>query len=413
LSDKSIAIVGAGIVGVSAALALQQDGHRVTLLEREEPCAGASFGNAGLIVNGWCAPTAMPGIAFDALRMLGQRLSPLSVKPAYFFHILPWLIRFLAESRRSRVERNARHLHALTNRALEGWRRLTDDTELSHLIQGGGWMKVYESEQSFASTRNARALMDKNGTPYEILTAADIQDLEPQLAPIFERGIYQSDSMRLTNPDRMVRGMVDLLLSRGGTYKKFEVRSIRLGGNTIELQGPSNTMSADKVVIAAGAWSRPLSQQLGDNIALDTERGYHLMLSTDSSALLSRPVMNGSFSFVLSPMEMGLRLTTQIEFAGLDATPDYRWVRSLLPAARRMLPGIDKAETSVWMGCRPSLPDSLPVLGFASKTNNVLYAFGHQHLGITLGPISGLIIADLVAGRDPGIDLAPYRPDRF
>jgi D-amino-acid dehydrogenase len=255
--------------------------------------------------------------------------------------------------------------------------------------------------------------MDKNGTPYEILTAADIQDLEPQLAPIFERGIYQSDSMRLTNPDRMVRGMVDLLLSRGGTYKKFEVRSIRLGGNTIELQGPSNTMSADKVVIAAGAWSRPLSQQLGDNIALDTERGYHLMLSTDSSALLSRPVMNGSFSFVLSPMEMGLRLTTQIEFAGLDATPDYRWVRSLMPAARRMLPGIDKAETSVWMGCRPSLPDSLPVLGFASKTNDVLYAFGHQHLGITLGPISGLIIADLVAGRDPGIDLAPYRPDRF
>jgi D-amino-acid dehydrogenase len=413
LSDKSIAIVGAGIVGVSAALALQQDGHRVTLLDREEPCAGASFGNAGLIVNGWCAPTAMPGIAFDALRMLSQRLSPLSVKPAYFFRILPWLIRFLAESRRSRVERNARHLHALTNRALEGWRRLTDDTELSHLIQGGGWMKVYESEQSFASTRDARALMDENGTPYEILTAADIQDLEPQLAPIFERGIYQSDSMRLMNPDRMVRGMVDLLLNRGGIYKKFEVRSIRLGGNMIELQGPSNTMSAHKVVIAAGAWSRPLSQQLGDNIALDTERGYHLMLSTDSSALLSRPVMNGSFSFVLSPMEMGLRLTTQIEFAGLDATPDYRWVRSLMPAARRMLPGIDKAETSVWMGCRPSLPDSLPVLGFASKTNDVLYAFGHQHLGITLGPISGLIIADLVAGRDPGIDLAPYRPDRF
>ena len=137
------------------------------------------------------------------------------------------------------------------------------------------------------------------------------------------------------------------------------------------------------------------------------------MLSTDSSVLLSRPVMNGDSSFVLSPMELGLRLTAQIEFAGLDAAPDYRRVRSLLPVARRMLPGIDKAETSVWMGCRPSLPDSLPVLGFASASNNVLYAFGHQHLGITLGPISGLIIADLVAGRDPGIDLAPYRPDRF
>ena len=413
MSDTSIAIVGAGIVGASAALALQQDGHRVTLLDREEPCAGASFGNAGVIVNGSCAPTAMPGIAIDALRMLAQPLSPLSVRPAYFPRFLPWLFRFLAESRRERVEQNARHLHALTNRALEGWRRLTGDTELSRLIEGGGWMKVYETVKSFAATKDDRALMDENGTPYEILTASDIQDLEPQLAPIFERGIYQSDSMKLTNPDRMVCGMVDLLLDRGGNYKTFDVRSIRLGDDRIELQGPRDTMSADKVVIAAGAWSRPLCKQFGDNVALDTERGYHLMLSTDSSVLLSRPVMNGDSSFVLSPMELGLRLTAQIEFAGLDAAPDYRRVRSLLPVARRMLPGIDKTETSVWMGCRPSLPDSLPVLGFASATNNVLYAFGHQHLGITLGPISGLIIADLVAGRDPGIDLAPYRPDRF
>lgn len=413
LSDTSIAIVGAGIVGASAALALQQDGHRVTLLDREEPCAGASFGNAGLIVNGSCVPTAMPGIALEALRMLGRPLSPLSVRPAYFLKILPWLIRFVAESRRARVQQNARHLYALTNRALHGWRRLTDNTELSHLIDGGGWIKVYESERSFAATKNARSLMDENGMPYDILSAADIRDLEPQLAPIFARGIYHSDSMKVANPGRMVRGMVDLLCSRGGSYRQFDVRSIRLNGDTIELQGSGNTMSTHKVVIAAGAWSRPLSEQLGDNIALDTERGYHLMLSTAGSKLLSRPVMDCDFSFVLSPMELGLRLTTQIEFAGVDASPDYRRVRSLLPVVRRMLPGIDNTEMSAWMGCRPTLPDSLPVLGFASNTDNVLYAFGHQHLGITLGPVSGLIIADLVAGRDPGIDLAPYRPDRF
>ena len=413
MSDKSIAIVGAGIIGASTALALQQDGHRVTLLDRQKPCAGASFGNAGLIVNGSCAPTAMPGIVLDGLRMLGQPLSALSVRPAYFPKILPWLIRFMAESRRSRVARNARHLHALTNRAVDSWRQLTNNTQLDRLLEVGGWIKVYESERSFAATENARALLDDNGTPYEILTAADIQDLEPQLAPIFERGIYQNDTLWLNNPDRMVHDMVDLLLSRGGNYHKSDVRSIHIHSDTVKLVNADGSTSFDKVVIAAGAWSRPLAKQLGDNVALDTERGYHLMLSTDSSALLTRPVFSGDSSFVLTPMESGLRLTTQIEFAGLDAAPDYRRVRSLLPAARRMLPGIDKAETSVWMGCRPSLPDSLPVLGFASSTNNVLYAFGHQHLGITLGPVTGLIIADLVAGRDPGIDLTPYKANRF
>lgn len=385
----------------------------MTLLDRQEPCAGASFGNAGLIVNGSCAPTAMPGIVFDALRMLGKPLSPLSVRPAYALKILPWLMRFLAESRRAKVVQNARYLHALTSRAHAGWRRLTDNTELSRLIDAGGWIKVYESEQSFAATKDARALMDANGTPYEILTAAGIQDLEPRLAPIFERGIYQEDSLKLASPERMVRGMVDLLQSRGGTYRRFDVGSIRLAGDSVDLHDHGRTISARRVVIAAGAWSRPLCKQLGDNLPLDTERGYHLMLSRDSAALLNRPVLNGAASFVLSPMESGLRLTAQVEFAGLDAAPDYRRVRKLLPLARRMLPGIDKVETSVWMGCRPSLPDSLPVLGFASSTDKVLYAFGHQHLGITLGPISGLIIADLVAGRDPGVDLAPYRPARF
>lgn len=413
MSDTSIAIVGAGIVGASAALALQRDGHRVTIMDRQEPCAGASFGNAGLIVNGSCAPTAMPGIVFDGLRMLGQPRSALSVRPAYFPKILPWLIRFVAESRRTRVAQNARHLHALTNRAVNAWKQLTDNTDLHRLIESNGWIRVYESEGSFATTRNARALLDDNGTPYEILTATDIQDLEPQLAPIFARGIYQSDSLLLTNPDRMVRGMVDLLLQRGGTYKQFNAQSIEVESDSVKLLNADESMSFDKIVIAAGAWSKPFCQQLGDNVALDTERGYHLMLSTDSSALLTRPVMSGDAAFVLSPMEAGLRLTTQIEFAGLDAAPDYRRVRSLLPAARRMLPGIDKAETSVWMGCRPSLPDSLPVLGFASNTRKVLYAFGHQHLGITLGPVTGLIIADLVAGRDPGLDLGPYRADRF
>jgi glycine/D-amino acid oxidase-like deaminating enzyme len=413
LSESSIAIIGAGIVGASTALALQKDGYKTTLLDRQEPCAGASFGNAGVVVNAACVPTAMPGIVFDAMRMLTNPQAPLSIKPAYFHRILPWLVRFVLESRSSKVKENSRNLHALTSLANDAWRQLTDGTELNALIDVGGWLKIYESERSFSSTDNARALMDEVGTPYALLTAGDIQDLEPQLAPIYARGILQEDSLRIINPQRMVQGMVDLFVSRGGKYETFDVRSISVEDGRVELRSPEKELSADKAVIAAGAWSGLLANQLGDKLPLDSERGYHLMLPKANSELLNRPVMNGDAGFVLAPMETGLRLTGQVEFAGLDAPPDYRRIRGLLPAVSRMLPGVTVEEDSVWMGCRPSLPDSLPVIGFASNSNKVVYAFGHQHLGMTLGPLTGLIVADLLGERDRGIDLTPYRPERF
>jgi D-amino-acid dehydrogenase len=413
VSELSVVVVGAGIVGASVALSLQRDGHQVTLVDREAPCAGASFGNAGAIVNASCPPTAMPGIAFLGLTMLGRQLAPLSVRPAYAHKILPWLIRFVLESRRSRVEEIARNLHALTSRSIEGWRQLTDGTHLSRLLREGGSMKVYGSEASFAKTSDARRLMDANNVPYELLTAEAVRDLEPNLAPIFERGMIQHDSLYVSDPQRMNQGMVDLLVARGGSYRQFDARSLDFSDERIILRNMDEAISADNVIIAAGAWSEPLARQAGNRLPLDTERGYNIMLSARNNDLISRPVMNGDFSFVLTPMESGMRLCCQIEFAGLEAEPDYRHIRQLLPIAKKMLPGIDTEEESVWMGCRPSLPDSLPVLGFAKRNKNVIYAFGHQHLGVTLGPATGLIIADLVSGRNPGIDLAPYRPDRY
>ena len=408
----SIIVVGAGIVGASTALALQQDGHQVTLLDREHPCAGASFGHAGGIINAYCTPTAMPGITIDALKMLAKPSSPLSIRPAYFLKILPWLIRFVNESRHSKVMHNARALHALSKLAVESWLQLVGDTKLNGLLESGGWLKVYESKHSFAGSLKARVLMDQIGSPYEVLNADEIRQLEPQLAPIFNYAIFQQNSLRLINPQRMVQGMVDLLVNRGGKYRQFNVESINTDSDRVNLGNSQKTISAQKVVIAAGAWSRPLARQLGDNVPLDTERGYHLMLPVESSGLLSRPVINGENSFVLSPMEMGLRLTSQVEFAGLDGEPHYQNIRSLLPAAKRMLPDLDTTEQSVWMGFRPSLPDSLPVIGYSTRSSKVLYAFGHQHLGITLGAVTARIIADMVAARDPAINLDPYKPKR-
>jgi D-amino-acid dehydrogenase len=412
MTGKTI-IIGAGVIGAVTALALQEDGHAVSLIDRYAPCSGTSFGNAGAIVNGSCAPTAMPGILFDAIRMMMRADSPVSIRPAYLHKVLPWLLRFILQSRSARVDRNAEHLYALTRHAVASWRRLTERTELSSLLRATGWLKVYESEQTFAGTEYARALLDKLGSEYDVLNAAEIHELEPNLAPIYKRGIYQKDSLSITNPERLVTGMVELFASRGGAYQQFAVDRIFIGENGIQLEGHGEQLIADKVVIAAGAWSRNLARQLGDNIPLDTERGYHLMLPESTQGLLSRPVVNEESSFVLSPMETGLRMTAQVELAGLDIAPDYSRIRNLLPRAKRMLPAMEIQEESAWMGFRPSLPDSLPVLGSSAKSRNVMYAFGHQHLGMTLAAITGEIIADLFANREPPMDISPYRPNRF
>jgi glycine/D-amino acid oxidase-like deaminating enzyme len=406
-------IIGAGVIGAATALALQEDGHDVTLIDRCAPCSGASFGNAGAIVNGSCEPTAMPGILFDALRRMAQPDSPIAIHPAYLHRILPWLFRFVLQSRASAVNKNSKNLHALSRHAVGSWQNLVERTELASVFRSTGWLKVYESERTFAATQAARDLLDKAGTSYDVLDASEVRDLEPNLAPIFTHGFYQKDCLSITNPERLVKGMVDLFATRGGAYRQFAVDHIAIQSNDIQLKGHSGCLSADKVVLAAGSWSRNLAKQLGDNVPLDTERGYHLMLPESTQTLLSRPVLNGEKLFVLSPMETGLRMTAQSELAGQDIAADYRNIRKLLPHAKRMLPAMDIREESAWMGFRPSLPDSLPALGFSSRSKNIVYAFGHQHLGMTLGAISARIIADLFANREPPVAMAPYRPNRF
>ena len=260
MPSKTI-IIGAGVIGAATALALQNDGHDVTLIDRCSPCSGASFGNAGAIVNGSCAPTAMPGILFDALRMMAQPDSPISIRPAYLHRILPWLFRFVLQSRNSAVNDNARNLHALSQHAVTSWKQLVEKTELGSVFRSTGWLKVYESKGSFADTQPAIDLLDKLGTPYELLDASQIRDLEPNLAPIFTHGFYQKDSLSINNPERLVKGMVDLFAARGGTYKQFAVDHISIQSNDIQLKGLSECLSADKVVVATGSWSRSLASE--------------------------------------------------------------------------------------------------------------------------------------------------------
>jgi D-amino-acid dehydrogenase len=410
---SNITIIGAGVIGAATALTLQQRGHEVLLLDRERPSAGASFGNAGAIVNGSCVPTATQGIFFDAIKMLSQSNSPLCIRPSYFPKVLPWLMRFMWQSRTSSVNKNAQNLHALSQHAVQSWRKLTQDTTLSQFFNAKGWLKVYQSDQMFDGTLRSRQILDQMGTKYQCLNASEIHDLEPHLARTFKHGFFQDDSLNVNDPQLLVQGMVDLLVKRGGRYQQFNVDAIQDINGVIQLKGKRGELLSQKVVIATGAWSRGLAKQLGDVIPLESERGYHLMLPESTQSLISRPIVNGENDFVLSPMNKGIRLISQVEFAGLHAPPDYSRIRKLLPVAKNMLPKLEIHEESVWLGHRPSLPDSLPVLGYSSKSQNVVYAFGHQHLGMTLAAISGDIIADLLGNKTPKVSLFPYRANRF
>ena len=406
--QEKVYVVGAGIIGVCCALALQRDGRQVVLLDKTGPGSGASFGNAGAVVNGSCVPTATPGIAFSALKMLLN--GPLSISPKHLLSTLPWLIRFLNQSREHHYSHNAKHLVALTEHATDSWHKLLDNTDCAEMFKAVGWLRLFESTASFNANASAREMMTRCGTDFEILDAQQVQELEPQLAPIFKHGCLQKDCHFISNPERMLAGLVEHFLQNGGELKIADVQDICLADQKISIRTTTETLTPAKLVLTAGAWSTRLSKGVNYSAPLIAERGYHLMLPATSA--ISRPIVNADQGFVISPMETGLRLTSQVELTDVDAAPNYAKIRSLLPLVERMLPGQQLSEQSVWVGARPSLPDSLPIISRHTHPD-LLFAFGHQHLGMTLGPITGELIADLVAQRTPKIDLHAYRASRF
>ncbi len=409
---RSVAVIGAGIVGISTALFLQRDGHAVTLIDREGPASGASFGNAGGVVSAGCAPLGMPGLLRRVPGMLLDPMGPLVLRWRYLPSIAPWLVRMLLASRPSSVERISVALAALNGGVEEAWRLLATQAEITELLRSVGWLEVFETDAGFASTAAERELMVRRGVPFDVLNADELRQLEPSLAPIFRHGFFMPGCSFVTNPGRAVERLAEDFVNRGGRLVIAQVTGFGLARRPYEvLADTGDAIETDVIVLAAGAWSRDLARQLGASVPLDTERGYHLMLPPVEPGL-GRPSVHGEQSFSLSPMEQGTRLTSQVEFAGLEAPADFRRVRGLLGAAKRMLPSLEIEEQSAWLGFRPSLPDSLPVIGPIAGLPDVYLGFGHGHNGMAQGPVTGKILADVIAGRDPGIDLAPYRADR-
>jgi D-amino-acid dehydrogenase len=412
-AGQRVAVVGAGIVGVAAGLFLQEDGHEVTLVDPGEPGSGTSSGNAGIISVSSIMPIVTADILTKLPAMLADPVAPLQLRWRDLPGLTPWLLRAALATRRGSVERAMAAIHGLTSRALAAHEVLIQRAGAGELFTSNAGLKVgLDRARLEKGTAAERAALDRFGVPYEVLGRDEVLDLEPALSSEVKGALWLTANREIRQPRAYVERLAALFMERGGVHRRDVARGLAMAdGRVSGLLTTEGTIAADSVVIAAGAFAGRLAAAAGHRLPLQAERGYHLMLPTLASPL-HRPVYCMDPGFVLAPMAHGLRLTSGVELASLEAPPDFSIPRRLLPLARRYLPGLDERVLSEWQGFRPSLPDSLPVIGRAKRHANVYLAFGHQHVGLTLGPVTGRIIADLVAGRDPGLDLTPYRPDR-
>jgi D-amino-acid dehydrogenase len=403
-------VVGAGIVGISTALYLQRDGRDVTVIDRTGPGEGTSRGNAGLFAIGHVMPIGTPGLVRQVPRMLLDQTSPLAMRWSYLPQIAPWLIRMLAASTPRRVEEISLALAALLAPALECYRPLIAAAHAENLVERRGWLTVYETE---ASRRAAQADLDlrrSRGIRWEELDEGTMRQLVPALRPGPCWGVMFPDCEHTIDPYRLTVALAEDFIARGGAILRGDVQTGLANGKP-RLTTDNRPLEFNRLVIAGGAFSRKLMRGLGDDAPLDTERGYHVML--DNEIDLRVPLLCADHKFSITPMAEGIRIAGTVEFAGLVAPPNpARW-DIMTRRSRALLPGLRSEPRSTWMGYRPSMPDSLAVIGPSPKHQNVYYAFGHGHLGLTLGGVTGRLISDLVAQRTPIVDPRPYRVDRF
>lgn len=411
--QSRIIVIGAGIVGACCAAYLARDGHAVILLEAKEPAAGASRGNAGALSPGSCVPLSGPGVLRKVPSWLLHPDGPLVVRPSYLPRALPWLAQFVQAGRPERFQAIAdalRSLHAPTH---ECYRPLLQAAGAEELIRRTGSLVVYRTAAAFQSAANEWEMRRQRGATFEVLGGAELRRLVPALSPDFERAVLQPDHGYVASPQALVEALVRSVVAQGGQL--VHGTAVRITDEPaavrIDVDG-GETLFADRAVLAAGAWSKPLLAGLPIRIPLESQRGYHVHLPEPGIAL-PLPVSFAEAKFYATPMRDGLRLAGTVEFAGLKAAPDFRRARSLAALARRWLPELQFDNASEWMGHRPCLPDSLPAIGPIPRTPRVLLAFGHGHNGMTSAPVTGRLIADAVAGRKPFIDPDPYRPERF
>lgn len=417
-NNKQVAVIGAGIIGVNCALTLQQLGFQVTLLDKKGIGEGCSERNAGHFATEQVFPLAEADLLFQLPKLLLDPLGPMALSPCYFPKALPWFMRFIMNMLPAKRFKNGQAIKNLNKHAIDYYRPLLKQANAEHLLTAKGSLLTFE-QTPFTHVKQAWQHYHDANIAVEILDRSQLLILEPNLNERINYALYFTDVAHSCSPKDICLALGNEALNQGARFQKFSVEKISNTQESVMLCDHQTTIRFDHVVIATGAWSKTLLAQLGYNLPLEAERGYSLDLSKAKTPELNRPVASAERRFIMTPMAHGLRLSGTVEFAGLKQKANMKRADILYTHAREMLTTIAPFEPSTadenqrWLGFRPSLPDSLPVICQAPKHKNIFCALGHQHLGLTQGAITGKLIGQIIVDEKTDIDITPFCLSRF
>ena len=408
-----VAIIGGGIIGICAAVLLSEAGRKVTVFDRTGICEETSSGNASAFAFSDVLPLAHKGMIRQLPKWLADPLGPLSIPPAYLPKLLPWLIRFWRAGAPGKFEASLAAQAGMMKLAEAEWMALLDRSATRRMLREDGSLELYESEAEFHASLSGWAARERFGIGFRHVTGGELAGLQPGLSPRFIKGTFVPGWKTVDDPKLLGKAVWTYAEGLGARFEQARVERVetRPDGATLRL-ADGTARQAKQLVIAAGAWSHLLARALGDRIPLETERGYNTTLPATAFDVKRQLIFSGH-GFVVTPLSTGLRVGGAVELGGLDRPSNFARSRAMLEKAGRFLPGLDPSGGREWMGFRPSLPDSLPVIGTSRLSANVFYAFGHGHLGLTQAAATGRLIRDLVLGQVPAIDPGPFNPQRF
>lgn len=413
MDPNDVSVIGAGIIGISIALELQRRGFQVRVLDRSAVASQASAGSAGAFAFADVIPLAAPGIMRKAPLWLLDPLGPLSIPPSYALKIAPWMLRFWRSSWRDRYQASLMAQSKLNDLSKDALERQIKDVDGECFMQREGQLQLYEGEAEFLASLDGWEQRHKHGVVFEHLKSPEaIADIQPGLDARFTHAGFTPDWMNTTDPRTWAMHLAQTFKGRGGVIEHVDVLKLAQDVDGVRLTLPAGDVHASRVVVAAGAWSHHLARTLGDAIPLETERGYNTTLPEGAFDLRTHLTFGGH-GFVVSRINGGVRVGGAVELGGLRLAPNYKRAETLLQKAKDFLPDLNTQGGQQWMGFRPSMPDSLPVIGASSRTANVTYAFGHGHLGLTQSAGTAELVGSLLSGETPALQLTPYAATRF